>query len=37
MSLQFWLGLLAQFDLDVAEDKLLAELARLQPVQSVSA
>ncbi|OFT65373.1 transcriptional regulator [Corynebacterium sp. HMSC05D08] len=37
MSPQFWLGLQAQYDLDVAEDKILSEIKRIQPVQAVSA
>ncbi|WP_306496497.1 HigA family addiction module antitoxin [Corynebacterium striatum] len=37
MSPQFWLGLQAQYDLDVAEDKTLSEIERIQPVQAVSA
>ncbi|HFG8948681.1 HigA family addiction module antitoxin [Corynebacterium striatum] len=37
MSPQFWLGLQAQYDLDVAEDKILSEIERIQPVQAVSA
>ena len=37
MSPQFWLGLQAQYDLDVAEDKILSEIERFQPVQAVSA
>ncbi|MGV0384640.1 HigA family addiction module antitoxin [Corynebacterium sp. 22_2729] len=37
MSPQFWLGLQTQYDLDVAEDKILAEIERIQPVQAVSA
>ncbi|OFT52923.1 transcriptional regulator [Corynebacterium sp. HMSC06D04] len=32
MSPQFWLGLQAQYDLDVAEDKILSEIERIQPV-----
>ncbi|WP_296111066.1 HigA family addiction module antitoxin, partial [uncultured Corynebacterium sp.] len=32
MSPQFWLGLQTQYDLDVAEDKILAEIERIQPV-----
>ena len=36
MSPQFWLGLQAQYDLDVAEDKILAEIERIQPVQAAS-
>ena len=37
MSPQFWLGLQAQYDLDVAEDKILSEIERIQPVHAVSA
>ncbi|WP_293792327.1 HigA family addiction module antitoxin [uncultured Corynebacterium sp.] len=37
MSPQFWLGLQTQYDLDVAEDKILPEIERIQPVQAVSA
>ncbi|MGJ4086854.1 HigA family addiction module antitoxin [Corynebacterium macclintockiae] len=37
MSPQFWLGLQTQYDLDVAEDKILSEIERIQPVQAVSA
>ncbi|TVU82096.1 HigA family addiction module antidote protein [Corynebacterium aurimucosum] len=37
MSPQFWLGLQAQYDLDVAEDKILSEIERIQLVQAVSA
>ena len=37
MSPQFWLGLQAQYDLDVAEDKILAEIERVQPLQAASA
>ena len=37
MSPQFWLGSQAQYDLDVAEDKILSEIERIQPVQAVSA
>ena len=37
MSPQFWLGLQTQYDLDVAEDKILAEIERIQPVQGASA
>ena len=37
MSPQFWLGLQTQYDLDVAEDKILAEIERIQPVHAVSA
>ena len=37
MSPQFWLGLQAQYDLDVAEDKILAEIERIQPLQAASA
>ncbi|WP_412101170.1 HigA family addiction module antitoxin [Corynebacterium aurimucosum] len=37
MSPQFWLGLQAQYDLDVTEDKILSEIERIQPVQAVSA
>ena len=37
MSPQFWLGLQAQYDLDVAEDKILSGIERIQPVQAVSA
>lgn len=32
MSPQYWLGLQAQYDLDVAEDKILSEIERIQPV-----
>lgn len=32
MSPQFWLGLQAQYDLDVAEEKMLSEIERIQPV-----
>ncbi|MCG7268374.1 HigA family addiction module antitoxin [Corynebacterium sp. ACRQJ] len=37
MRPQFWLGLQTQYDLDVAEDKILAEIERIQPVQAASA
>lgn len=37
MSPQFWLGLQTQYDLDVAEDKILAEIEQIQPVQPASA
>lgn len=37
MSPQFWLGLQTQYDLDVAEDKILAEIERIKPVHVVSA
>ncbi|UUA88368.1 MULTISPECIES: HigA family addiction module antitoxin [Corynebacterium] len=37
MSPQFWLGLQTQYDLDVAEDKILAEIERILPVHAVSA
>lgn len=37
MSPQFWLGLQAQYDLDVAEDKILTEIEQIQPVQAASA
>ncbi|KGF24402.1 XRE family transcriptional regulator [Corynebacterium tuscaniense DNF00037] len=37
MSPQFWLGLQTQYDLDVAEDKILAEIEQIQPVQAASA
>lgn len=37
MSPQFWLGLQTQYDLDVAEDKILSEIERIQPVHAVSA
>ncbi|WP_062044410.1 HigA family addiction module antitoxin [Corynebacterium simulans] len=37
MSPQFWLGLQAQYDLDVAEDKTLSKIERIHPVQAVSA
>ncbi|MGJ4168461.1 HigA family addiction module antitoxin [Corynebacterium macclintockiae] len=37
MSPQFWLGLQTQYDLDVAEGKILSEIERIQPVQAVSA
>lgn len=37
LSPQFWLGLQTQYDLDVAEDKILAEIENIQPLQSVSA
>lgn len=37
MSPQFWLGLQTQYDLDVAEDKILAEIERIQPLQAASA
>ena len=37
MSPQFWLGLQTQYDLDVAEDKILAEIERIQPFQAASA
>ncbi|MDK8822547.1 HigA family addiction module antitoxin [Corynebacterium coyleae] len=36
MSPQFWLGLQTQYDLDVAEDKTLAEIERIQPIHAVS-
>ena len=36
-SPQFWLGLQTQYDLDVAEDKILAEIERIQPVHAGSA
>lgn len=37
MSPQFWLGLQTQYDLDVAEDKILTEIERIQPLQAASA
>ncbi|OEX97377.1 addiction module antidote protein, HigA family [Corynebacterium sp. BCW_4722] len=37
MSPQYWLGLQTQYDLDVAEDKILAEIEQIQPVQAASA
>ena len=37
MSPQFWLGLQTQYDLDVAEDKILAEIEQIQPLQAASA
>ncbi|MCG7258236.1 MULTISPECIES: HigA family addiction module antitoxin [Corynebacterium] len=37
MSPQFWLGLQTQYDLDVAEDKILTEIEQIQPVQAASA
>lgn len=37
MSPQFWLGLQAQYDLDVAEDKILAEIDSIQPLQAARA
>ncbi|WP_290187014.1 HigA family addiction module antitoxin [Corynebacterium glaucum] len=37
LSPQFWLGLQTQYDLDVAKDKILAEIENIQPLQSVSA
>ena len=37
MSPQFWLGLQTQYDLDVAKDKILAEIENIQPVQAASA
>lgn len=37
ISPQFWLGLQAQYDLDVAEDKILAEVEQIQSVQAASA
>ena len=37
MSPQFWLGLQTQYDLDVAEDKILSEIERIHPAQAVSA
>lgn len=37
MSPQFWLGLQAQYDLDVAEDKILAEIESIQPLQAARA
>ena len=37
MSPQFWLGLQTQYDLDVAEDKSLAEIEQIQPLQAASA
>ncbi len=37
MSPQFWLGLQAQYDLDVAEDRIRSEIERIQPVHAVSA
>lgn len=36
-SPQFWLGLQAQYDLDVAEDKILAEIESIQPLQAARA
>jgi len=36
-SPQFWLGLQAQYDLDVAEDKVLAEIESIQPLQAARA
>lgn len=37
MSPQFWLGLHAQYGLDVAEDKILAEIDSIQPLQAARA
>lgn len=37
MSPQFWLGLQTHYDLDVAEDKILAELDDIVPLQAASA
>ena len=37
VSPQFCLGLQAQYDLDVAEDKVLAEVEQIQPVEAASA
>ena len=37
MSPQFWLGLQTQYDLDVAEDRIFAEIEQIQPVQAASA
>lgn len=36
MSPQFWLGLQAQYDLDVAEDKIFDEIERIKPKEIVS-
>lgn len=36
-SPQFWLGLQAQYDLDVAEDKIPAEIESIQPLQAARA
>lgn len=36
MSPQFWLGLQAQYDLDVAEDKIFDEIERIKPREIVS-
>lgn len=33
-SAQFWLNLQAHYDLDVAEDRVRAQLAEIQPLQS---
>ena len=33
VSPQFWLGLQTQYDLDVAEDRILAEIEAIQPLQ----
>ena len=37
MSPQFWLGLQTQYDLDVAEDRIFAEIEQIQPVQAIPA
>lgn len=36
MSPQFWLGLQAQYGLDVAEDKIFDEIERIKPREIVS-
>ncbi|WP_234948584.1 HigA family addiction module antitoxin [Corynebacterium sp. CNCTC7651] len=33
VSPQFWLGLQTQYDLDEAEDRILAEIEAIQPLQ----
>ena len=33
MTPQFWLGLQAQYDLDVAEDKILPEIEQIETVE----
>ncbi|MDK8764619.1 HigA family addiction module antitoxin [Corynebacterium sp. MSK218] len=37
MTPQFWLGLQAHYDLDVAEDKILSELEVIEPFEAASA
>ncbi|OFR67319.1 HigA family addiction module antitoxin [Corynebacterium sp. HMSC078H07] len=37
MTPQFWLGLQAHYDLDVAEDKILSDLEVIEPFEAASA